>query len=68
MRVCRRGPRPRRVVLRRCESAAEAAIWADAFRAVLAVLGIADWWPVRINPADAGALTVGVDYAPRSEG
>jgi hypothetical protein len=61
----RRGPRPRRVVLRRCDSEAEAAIWAGAFRAVLAALGIADWWRVRIDPADAGAHLVGVDYEPR---
>jgi hypothetical protein len=52
------------VVLRRCESDAEAAIWADAYRAVLASLGITDWWRVRIDPADAGALMVGVDYEP----
>jgi len=64
----RREPRPRRVVLRRCESEAEAALWADAYRSVLAALDIAAWWRVRIDPADRGALNVGVDYEPRSTG
>ncbi len=59
----RREPRPRRVVLRRCETGAEAAIWADAYRSVLTSLGIAAWWRVRIDPADDG-LMVAVDYSP----
>jgi len=54
------------MVLRRCESAGEAELWADAYRSVLASLDIAAWWRVRIEPADAGALTVGVDYQPGS--
>lgn len=53
-----------RVVLRRCESPAEAEVWAAAFRSVLTSLDIAAWWRVRIDTADAGALLVGVDYQP----
>jgi hypothetical protein len=64
----RREPRPRRVLLRRCETGAEAAIWANAYREVLTSLGIAAWWRVRIDRADEGALMVGVDYEPRPPG
>lgn len=62
--MTRRKPAERRVLLHRCETAAEAELWAAAFRSVLASLEITDWWRVRIDPADAGALLVGVDYQP----
>jgi hypothetical protein len=52
------------IVLRRCQSPAEAEIWAAAFRAVLTSLDIAAWWRVRIDPADADTLLVAVDYQP----
>jgi hypothetical protein len=48
------------VVLRRCETGTEAAIWADAYRAVLRSLDIAPWWRVKIDPADAKST-----YRPR---
>jgi hypothetical protein len=38
------------VVLRRCETGTEAAIWADAYRAVLRSLDIAPWWRVKNRP------------------
>ena len=60
----RRDPRPRRVVLHRCESGPEAVVWADAYRSVLRSLGIAAWWHVHVDPVDGGALMVAVDYEP----
>jgi hypothetical protein len=35
-----------------------------SFRPVLTSLEIAAWWRARIDPAEAGALPVGVDYQP----
>ena len=64
MRRRRRDPRSGRVILHRCEDEAEAERWADACRSVLRSLGIAAWWRVRVDPADAGAHLVGVDYEP----
>ncbi len=61
----RRDPRPRRVLLRRCEDRAEAERWAIAYKEVLRSLEIADFWKVRIDPADAEQLMVGLDYLPR---
>lgn len=62
----RRPLQARRVVLHRCENEDEAQMWAGAYQQVLKSLGIAAWWRVRIDPADAGgALLVGVDYEPR---
>lgn len=61
----RRPAQDRRVVLHRCADEAEAQMWAGAYREVLRSLGIAGWWRVRIDSADAGALLVGVDYEPR---
>jgi len=60
----RRDPRPRRVVLHRCETGPEACVWADAYRSVLKSLGIADFWRVHVDQADGGALNVSVDYEP----
>jgi hypothetical protein len=60
----RREPRGSHVVLHRCESGPEAVVWADAYRSVLKSLGIAVWWKVRVDPADGGALLIGVDYEP----
>jgi len=62
----RRNPAERRVVLRRCETADEAEVWADAYRSVLASLDVAAWWRVRIDPAEAGALNVGYQPACRA--
>ncbi len=61
----RRPAQNRRVILHRCADEAEAERWADACRAVLRSLGIAAWWRVRVDPADAGAHLVGVDYEPK---
>lgn len=60
----RRSPGERRVVLRRCEDPAEAELWADAFRRVLASLEITTWWRVTTSPADSGAINVAADYQP----
>jgi hypothetical protein len=61
----RRDPRHARVVLHACQDEAEARVWADACRSVLRSLEVADWWRVRIDPADAGTLLVSADYEPR---
>jgi len=53
------------VLLRRCEDRAEAERWAIAYKEVLRSLEIADFWKVRIDPADAEQLMVGLDYLPR---